>query len=1060
MKKTLLLSTFSVALCVVVSGCDLSDGSKGGSTSQTGDTVIVDLPIAYIKRPVPIGLEDEDDLQVSILSEDVMDPAAFRPGAKLIIKNRAAVSAPERVITDRIYPAIQPQPTENNPTPEAIEQLYDVRDLSPNSDGTRLVFSMRAPEIPGADDDMQPAWHIWEYDLAADELTQVTTGSLVVAGHSRFPVYLPDESIVYSSTRQRDSKALLSDQGRPQYSYVTERDDEILAFTLHRIDADRENIEQISFGKGHDFYPTVLSDGRILFLRGDDTSGANDDRLSLYTMNPDGSNLSLHYGFHSPSGEDIAGQGALIRPLELPDGRIMVTYKSRQTNLLGGDIYAVDTETFIDNMQPTAANINTSGPAEASLSVGEVIIDNQSPHGYFNSAFPLFDGTGRLLVSWMPCTVQGYRFDIYVRRVDTDILDADDVVIGVDTTYELINIDGELVNSDGALLAVGAPAVEIPFDEVRALPCTISTFDKEYIRPSEPQYGIWVYDPIRGTQDPVVFANELGTIYTEAVALAPRTQPVIIPGPGADAFTRQLVDENVGVIHIRSIYDMDGQDSTADGIAAMADPLRTDPDSRPVRFVRFLEEANMPHEDEYEIDRGLVRGRGNQNGKSIIGYSEVHPDGSVMSKVPANVPFTMEFLDANGRRVTGPLGARHRNWINLRPGEVRTCNGCHTAASTLPHGRADAEPEPANQGALAPVNFTNTLLRNSEGVAYTLVPEVGETMAEFFVRARLEDPLAEDDTDPLAPSIDIVYTDAWTDPASGATPGEDIAFQYGNPEFPGPTNLLTQVPVRIGACLTEWSAICRVVIDYPAHIQPIFEVPRMLGDENITCINCHSTADLDGNAQVPAPDMGNLQLDFTPVVSMLDDMEFLKGYDELMAAGDPLFSLDPVTGELRIQLIQVVIGGVPQFQTQPLLDENGSATFQATNLAGDQICVALDTMEPDITFILDEVTGLNIPCMEYVYYVNADGLFTDAEGNILADQTNPIRVPLFEPNLQTRYLNPSAGANANQNRRFFTAFSTGGAHEGYLTAAELKLFSEWLDVGGQYYNEIFKALED
>ena len=49
-----------------------------------------------------------------------------------------------------------------------------------------------------------------------------------------------------------------------------------------------------------------------------------------------------------------------------------------------------------------------------------------------------------------------------------------------------------------------------------------------------------------------------------------------------------------------------------------------------------------------------------------------------------------------------------------------------------------------------------------------------------------------------------------------------------------------------------------------------------------------------------------------------------------------------------------------------------------------------------------------------------------------------------------------AGASGN----FFNLFRTGGSHEGFLSPAELRLIAEWLDVGGQYYNNPFDAPAD
>jgi hypothetical protein len=41
--------------------------------------------------------------------------------------------------------------------------------------------------------------------------------------------------------------------------------------------------------------------------------------------------------------------------------------------------------------------------------------------------------------------------------------------------------------------------------------------------------------------------------------------------------------------------------------------------------------------------------------------------------------------------------------------------------------------------------------------------------------------------------------------------------------------------------------------------------------------------------------------------------------------------------------------------------------------------------------------------------------------------------------------------------RFFDRFAVGGTHAAYLSNAELKLIAEWLDIGGQYFNNPFDA---
>ena len=63
-----------------------------------------------------------------------------------------------------------------------------------------------------------------------------------------------------------------------------------------------------------------------------------------------------------------------------------------------------------------------------------------------------------------------------------------------------------------------------------------------------------------------------------------------------------------------------------------------------------------------------------------------------------------------------------------------------------------------------------------------------------------------------------------------------------------------------------------------------------------------------------------------------------------------------------------------------------------------------------------------------------------------------------DPILDTVPVAPSmSGAGANASQRFFSRFAPGGTHAGYLSDAELRLLSEWLDIGAQYYNDPFRV---
>jgi len=46
---------------------------------------------------------------------------------------------------------------------------------------------------------------------------------------------------------------------------------------------------------------------------------------------------------------------------------------------------------------------------------------------------------------------------------------------------------------------------------------------------------------------------------------------------------------------------------------------------------------------------------------------------------------------------------------------------------------------------------------------------------------------------------------------------------------------------------------------------------------------------------------------------------------------------------------------------------------------------------------------------------------------------------------------------ARNSAAFFDTFAGGGAHEGWLTAEELRLLAEWIDLGAQLYNDPFRV---
>jgi hypothetical protein len=794
-------AALALAAACALAGCN-GGGSVNLANSQASDPATVDFPIFYVKRTIP---KSSDDLRM--MREAV-------PQADLYMRASASPSAPEVDITARI----------------TAGQPYDVKDVNVSPDGTKVVFAMRGPLTVNMNQRDPPSWRIYEYDIASDTLTPMidpTADTAPDTVNDVAPAYLPDGRIVFSSTRQRDAEAVRIDEGKPQFIAEDEARTEP-AFDLHVISADRTQVDQISFNPSDDRDPTVLSDGRILFTRWDHFPGK--DQMDLYTINPDGTDLELYYGAQS----HMTGTGGTVvefsHPHEMPDGRILVIARQYSGVDFGGALEIIDGVHYVENTQPLLAYPSLKGPAQVPATTNQVItVPGPSPGGRFNSAWPLWDGTGRILVSWSQCRV--------------------------------------LDNSQ---------------DPPVIVPCTAQRLQDPKVQIAPPLYSVWMFDPSSNTFLPIMQPQE-GVMVTDVVAAQPRPMPNIVPALVPDP---ELSGESVGEVDIRSVYDFDGVDTAPGGIAALADG-KTPASARPARFIRLVKAVGIP-------SRTVVNLAPEAFGASdymreILGYAPIEPDGSVRVKVPANVAFEIQILDANARRLPG--FPEHSDWLQVRPGEVLACNGCHappTAARPYSHGRAGLFPA-AYAGATAGVPFPDSVA--------TYLPQAGETMAEARARVTCAGSALSTAQCSMTPSLDVYYTDVWTDTSLGLTANPDITYRYAAL----PAGELAPIPSATPGCESAWASNCRIVINYPEDIQPIWDLPRTVtnsmgvvtADHTCTQGGCHSPTSAAG---APAQPAGNLDLTNTP---SNDDPAELVSYRDLLFAhnvpGPPAANGAPTT---------------------------------------------------------------------------------------------------------------------------------------------------------------------
>jgi len=184
---TLALSASVLWSCGGESGINIGGG-------QSADPVVVDYPLFYVKRPLPI---DED--MGEFAQTDFREVVQTEYGADLMMRERASSSANEVNLTRSITGG-----------------FGDVRDVSTSSDGERVLFSMRAPIDPDADEEDQPTWNIWEYEVGSGNIRRVMLDDITAEeGHDIGAHYLPDDRIVFTSTRQNQSVAKLTIRVNP-----------------------------------------------------------------------------------------------------------------------------------------------------------------------------------------------------------------------------------------------------------------------------------------------------------------------------------------------------------------------------------------------------------------------------------------------------------------------------------------------------------------------------------------------------------------------------------------------------------------------------------------------------------------------------------------------------------------------------------------------------------------------------------------------------------------------------------------------------------------------------
>ncbi|NOZ21443.1 MAG: SUMF1/EgtB/PvdO family nonheme iron enzyme [Planctomycetes bacterium] len=172
-------------------------------------------------------------------------------------------------------------PMQPNPAKTQLTTLYRppkgefVGDVDLHFDADRMLFSSIGSH---------ERWQVFEMKTDGTGLRQVTLGDQPDVDNYD-ACYLPDGDIIFSSSANFVGVPCVFGS-----SHVA---------MLYRMNADGKNIRQLCFEQDHNWCPTMLPNGRVLYLRWEYTDTPHSNTRLLFQMNPDGTGQMEFYGSNS-----------------------------------------------------------------------------------------------------------------------------------------------------------------------------------------------------------------------------------------------------------------------------------------------------------------------------------------------------------------------------------------------------------------------------------------------------------------------------------------------------------------------------------------------------------------------------------------------------------------------------------------------------------------------------------------------------------------------------------------------------------------------------------------
>ena len=225
---------------------------------------------------------------------------------------------------------VSPHDPDAEPLALATSPTGQILDCDLSYDGKTALFSWREKG--------SAAYHVWRVNVDGTGLKQLTDGPK----HDYNPCWLPDGGIAFLCTRS------------PQFAYCWHAP----VGVVYRMDADGKNVQQLSANYLNDFTPYPLADGRIIYSRWEYVDRPAIPIQSLWTINPDGTGMSMYFG------NGVLSPGTFMEARQIPGTTKIVCTMTGHNGPTRGAIGVVDRTRGV-NAQEAIVNITPDTPVPA-----------------------------------------------------------------------------------------------------------------------------------------------------------------------------------------------------------------------------------------------------------------------------------------------------------------------------------------------------------------------------------------------------------------------------------------------------------------------------------------------------------------------------------------------------------------------------------------------------------------------------------------------------------------------------------------------------------------------